>query len=309
MAGYVSAQAHHLRARRNATPFLCEQMAKYTDEQKEQFREYKRQGHTSKEIAQRFNIPEHVAKDICRGVGAQYVNQYTRRSFDNEEHARIKIAEYLDGKHLEYVGGFTGCDGRVNLRCTECGAILNRSMVRVRQRKVGCDKCRKQKQLDRIAQKEIAKEERRRQRKKATQEKQKEKAEAEKKAKQERQHSCAVCGAMTMRPKYCSKVCANKAKNKRKEVRRRHVIAGAMIDNDITLEALYKRDGGACHICGMQCNYDDYIVKNDAVITGDYYPSIDHVIPLSKGGAHSWTNVKLAHRRCNTFKSDKTKIS
>ena len=277
----------------------------YTEEEKEQFKKYKRQGHTSKEIAQRFNIPVSMAKKICRGIGAQYVNQYTAKSFDNEEHAKVKIAEYLRGKHLEYAGGFTGCDGRVNLRCTVCGAILNRSMVKIRQSKVGCDNCRKIQHAERLAQIADEKAERQRQQKKARQEKTKAKAEAKQKAEEARRHSCAVCGAITIRPKYCSKACANKAQNKAREIRRRTAIANAMIDNDITLEALYKRDGGVCHICGMQCNYDDYIVSNQTIITGDYYPSIDHVKPLSKGGAHSWDNVKLAHRRCNTHKGNK----
>lgn len=34
-------------------------------------------------------------------------------------------------------------------------------------------------------------------------------------------------------------------------------------------------------------------------------PSVDHVKPLAKGGKHSWRNVVLAHRICNTLKSDR----
>lgn len=29
------------------------------------------------------------------------------------------------------------------------------------------------------------------------------------------------------------------------------------------------------------------------------------VVPISRGGRHSWNNVKLAHRLCNTVKRDK----
>lgn len=35
------------------------------------------------------------------------------------------------------------------------------------------------------------------------------------------------------------------------------------------------------------------------------YPSIDHIIPVSHGGTHTWDNVELAHRYCNGVKSDK----
>lgn len=118
-------------------------------------------------------------------------------------------------------------------------------------------------------------------------------------------HSCPVCGAITKRPKYCSAECAKKAEYKSREVSRRTKIRNAMVDNDITVRSLYKRDNGYCHICGMKTNLEDYVVVSDTMICGNWYPSIDHVIPLSKGGEHSWKNVKLAHRICNSLKSDK----
>lgn len=39
-------------------------------------------------------------------------------------------------------------------------------------------------------------------------------------------------------------------------------------------------------------------------IVGYDYPSIDHVIPISKGGTHTWDNVRLAHHHCNSIKKD-----
>jgi 5-methylcytosine-specific restriction endonuclease McrA len=38
----------------------------------------------------------------------------------------------------------------------------------------------------------------------------------------------------------------------------------------------------------------------------DEYGSIDHVLPVSKGGTHTWNNVRLAHRGCNMAKRDRT---
>lgn len=77
-----------------------------------------------------------------------------------------------------------------------------------------------------------------------------------------------------------------------------------MVDRDITLDKVFKKNKGRCHICGKECDINDYIVKDGAFIAGNYYPSIDHVIPLAKGGQHSWDNVKLAHRICNSLKKD-----
>ena len=44
-------------------------------------------------------------------------------------------------------------------------------------------------------------------------------------------------------------------------------------------------------------------IKNGHI--GRHYPTLDHIIPLSKGGSHTWDNVQLAHMGCNAGKCDK----
>ena len=61
---------------------------------------------------------------------------------------------------------------------------------------------------------------------------------------------------------------------------------------------VYDRDGWKCGICG------------DAVDSGVAWPdplspSLDHVIPLARGGHHTYANAQLAHLVCNIRKSDK----
>lgn len=118
---------------------------------------------------------------------------------------------------------------------------------------------------------------------------------------------CPVCGKRFKRhnktQKYCSDRCSRKANKTTSEHMRRVRKKSQIIDKDITLESLYKRDSGVCHICGLVCNLDDYVMRDRKKIVGDWYPSIDHVRPLCKGGLHSWNNVKLAHRKCNSLKS------
>ena len=77
-----------------------------------------------------------------------------------------------------------------------------------------------------------------------------------------------------------------------------------MVDNDITVRGLYLRDGGRCYLCGGLCDWTDFTEIDGTIICGNRYPSIDHVMPLSKGGLHSWDNVKLAHRKFNSLKKD-----
>lgn len=75
-------------------------------------------------------------------------------------------------------------------------------------------------------------------------------------------------------------------------------------DKDITLEKLFERDKGVCHICQRQCSFEDYTIRNGRFVAGKLYPSVDHVIPRSKDGVHSWDNIKLAHIYCNSIKKD-----
>ncbi len=57
----------------------------------------------------------------------------------------------------------------------------------------------------------------------------------------------------------------------------------------IDRQAIIERDASMCHICGL-------FVPPDQM-------SLDHVIPLARGGAHTADNLKVAHRRCNSRKN------
>ncbi len=120
----------------------------------------------------------------------------------------------------------------------------------------------------------------------------------------ENEHICKTCQkpyiAHYPLSLYCSKKCQRKQRPKD-----RKRLKGKVIDKDISLLKLAERDKGICQICGLEVRWDDIEEKDQAIIAGDYYPSIDHIIPLSKGGMHSWDNVQLAHRKCNSYKCDK----
>ena len=119
------------------------------------------------------------------------------------------------------------------------------------------------------------------------------------------EHHCPVCGTITNKPKYCSEQCRKRANYITQNTRRRIKVQGALVDDDITLHDLFIRDSGKCHICGGDCDWNDCRTKNKHFVAGKSYPTIDHVVPLAKGGEHSWANVKLAHFSCNSAKGDK----
>lgn len=60
---------------------------------------------------------------------------------------------------------------------------------------------------------------------------------------------------------------------------------------DVSLSVVYDRDKGVCGICHFSVSSKE--------------KSLDHVVPLSKGGEHSYANVQLAHLLCNSRKGAK----
>lgn len=125
-----------------------------------------------------------------------------------------------------------------------------------------------------------------------------------------RERACEECGvhfaAAHKSRIYCSVACARRAGRRVERVRRRcNMGKNGAISKGISLEKLIKRDGNICHICGGACDRADSTTDtNGYFIAGGKYPSIDHVWPLSLGGTHTWSNVKLAHCICNSIKCD-----
>lgn len=74
--------------------------------------------------------------------------------------------------------------------------------------------------------------------------------------------------------------------------------AGARIVGDVSRDEVLLRDGYICYLCGV----------DTGKVTNPFDPSsatVDHVIPLSRGGEHSMANVKCACLSCNSAKRDK----
>lgn len=247
------------------------------------------QGHTYAEIARIQNRPRCSVREHCNLRGWS-----PHKSGNDSEMALERMREQLNTKGYELIDCSGGVDGIVHIKCKVCGGILERKgQVARKPYKILCEHCRQikhdQEEQERIAKREQLKAER---------------------AKRivYRQQSfkiCPECGDIHFnRKKYCSDKCGQKANDRRKDLARRMRTQSQLVDKDISLDALYKRDKGVCYICGQHCDWNDYYYKGTVFIAGNHYPSIDHVIPLSKGGEHSWNNVKLACRICNSLKKD-----
>lgn len=214
------------------------------------------------------------------------------------EHNRQELIEDWTIQEWEYIGGYTEGNSDIQMKCLHCNEVTTIKIDDIINRKIyectaECIEEVKHKQ-------EQAKELEKRQKKKEEWETLPVK-------------ECAICGKefKSWQPSQvtCSVKCSDKHSNrKRREHSRLRKYDTEIIDHDITLDDLYERDSGTCHLCNEPCDWDDYSRRDGAFIVGPSYPSIDHLVPRSKGGVHSWDNIKLAHHYCNTIKNNNEEV-
>lgn len=131
------------------------------------------------------------------------------------------------------------------------------------------------------------------------------------------QRFCAVCGdefqSNIPHKSHCSERCRATAETRRyrerhgspaydekrraADQRRRARKRNARVET-FTRADLAERDGWHCQLC-------DEPIDPDIAWPDPLSPSVDHVIPLARGGEHSLANTQLAHLVCNTRKGDK----
>jgi 5-methylcytosine-specific restriction endonuclease McrA len=80
------------------------------------------------------------------------------------------------------------------------------------------------------------------------------------------------------------------ARRKAIKIRRKRALAGVAVTT-VDRERVAARDGWRCGICG-------------GLVTRETW-SLDHIVPLSKGGEHTYENVQLAHLGCNSRKGNR----
>ena len=79
---------------------------------------------------------------------------------------------------------------------------------------------------------------------------------------------------------------------------KRNISALGKGSRDKVIAYLMQRDGNRCQI--PECGF-----SNRRIGTGNRGPSVDHIVPISKGGDNVLENIQLAHLRCNVIKSNR----
>lgn len=111
------------------------------------------------------------------------------------------------------------------------------------------------------------------------------------------QGNCFRCGTSfciraSEPARYCTDACANRAK----QSKRRATIRSAFVA-DVSPAKVFQADGYRCHLCKR-------LTLADKVVPHPRAPTVDHVIPLSRGGTHEPSNCRTACFHCNSTKRD-----
>lgn len=269
------------------------------------------QNYSMQDIADMFQLSLATVCRVCQdnNVAGKRSNKKARYvapaipQQKTEEEAAETVQQKLPA--FEYVGNYTGSDGTADIRCKCCGTVITKSWTAIRHSKVKCKVCH-DRQMQKIRDKRKAEHDERL-RILADQKQQRQRDLFwQKKFDQISMRICPVCRQLFVvtkrRTKYCSNKCGQKVTSSRHKKTRERLLR-KVVDNDITLQGLYSRDKGVCYICGDNCDWNDSYYSDGIFYAGNSYPSIDHIVPISKGGLHAWENIKLAHRHCNSKKS------
>lgn len=121
-----------------------------------------------------------------------------------------------------------------------------------------------------------------------------------------RKAACLQCGRSfetSGRGCYSKKYCVQCSLERKKDVRKERKRLSkakrkkAFVQRVIRRE-IYERDGWKCGICKK-------FVNPSLKSPHPFSKTIDHIVPLSKGGTHEPRNVRLAHFGCNSRRSNK----
>ncbi len=284
---YCSQRCAQTAYRNGATEREIRKNQKITDEQ---ILTGIKEGLTRQEIADKYGVHvENLARRMKRlGVHARYVRQEApaqRKNVKRNCKPSKSLVDRLQGYGFEFVSK----DGQtIRIKCQSCGGIFDRDRSNLRKRKPRCPICAENRKV------------------------------ADERAKLVRTLAavvlkktpriCAFCGETFYseyeNKKFCSDKCKRKSRDERNgktaSIRKRCRKYGVYYDPSVKPKMIFERDHYRCMICGLFCNTDDDTWGS----FGPYAPTVDHIIPLAKGGTHTFENCQCAHAMCNSYKRD-----
>jgi 5-methylcytosine-specific restriction endonuclease McrA len=126
---------------------------------------------------------------------------------------------------------------------------------------------------------------------------------------------CPICSVVfstsDSRKINCTRRCKNrnrewqpegmKAKSVRHGYVQRRREAQRTGDKDLTTYTIWKAESGRCRRCSKQ-TIDPTTPRKLKPAKRDAWATLDHIVPLSAGGTHTWANAQLLCYPCNSGK-------
>lgn len=257
------------------------------------------------EIASMFDMSQAYVKDLIKKYGIQPedghtsfryraasngkggshgINKGIMRKIEAGKRRCIERLKQYAGGQFEYVSGYRNRSTPIIIRCTRCGTERSILLSTMYKYNTQCSECNsKSRAIDSLHQLLLKR--------------------LDYVRELEKDKVCKCCGKHfhdTYKQVYCSDKCQNRYRQISRGVNhvRRAMKHGAKYEYGITLKSVIKRFNNICQICGKPCDSSDRSYGS----SGPLYPSIDHIIPIARGGSHTWDNVQLAHVYCNSVK-------
>lgn len=272
------------------------------------YREFRDQGKTYQEIADIVGLSKDTVENYCRKNGLGYSESERLKAIRKSEGSfkptvdwSRRIQDKTQGQ-AEFVRfeRLPGGEAHIFVKCLTCRAetFIATSALR-HQREWHCSNCERLEKEKQDRLKRLDREELKRQ-------------QWINKPRVQIAFKFCECGKLLTEPRRkvcdeCSKLHLKEAW-RRSEIKRRVREQEAICDSSISLKRLYERDNGVCYICGQVCDWNDSEWKDGTFVVGREYPTIEHLKPLSKGGSHTWNNIKLACLSCNSKKYNREAV-
>jgi 5-methylcytosine-specific restriction endonuclease McrA len=108
---------------------------------------------------------------------------------------------------------------------------------------------------------------------------------------------CHRCGVHFVDRNLDTRFCSARCQRRSDSARRRARESGADSDG-YRRHLVFERDGWRCHMCGE-------LTDPAQVVPHPKAPTIDHLLPLARGGSDTLGNVSTACFKCNCMKGDR----
>ena len=108
---------------------------------------------------------------------------------------------------------------------------------------------------------------------------------------------CYECGspfvAEVINTRFCSRQCSKRHHRRKRKEQRGHIIGASV------RAYVYTRDRWTCWLCQRS-------IPRDLRAPHPMSPTVDHVLPQSRGGGHEVWNLRAAHFLCNSLRGNRS---